>query len=99
MPLLRTHDGYCCTCLPPKGTSMLLIALCIVSTSLYGVTVSASFCPITVSYEVSLGQAPLAAASHSSGAGGPSDFSDIPIFFAKVGVFSNNVGILEAWIV
>ncbi|KAK9918851.1 hypothetical protein WJX75_007510 [Coccomyxa subellipsoidea] len=35
-------------------------------------------------------QAPLAAASHSSGAGGPSDFSDIPIFFAKVGVFSNN---------
>lgn len=50
----------------------------------------ASYCPITVSYEVSLGQAPIAAASHST-TGVPNDFSDIPIFFAKVGIFSNNV--------
>ncbi len=47
-----------------------------------------SYCPITVSYEVSLGQAPLAA---QSSAGGPQDFADIPIFFAKIGVFSNKV--------
>ncbi|EIE21885.1 hypothetical protein COCSUDRAFT_56332 [Coccomyxa subellipsoidea C-169] len=35
-------------------------------------------------------EAPLAAASRTNGAGGPGDFSDIPIFFAKIGVFSNN---------
>lgn len=71
---------------------MLLFSLCLLSTAIHRVAVSASYCPITVSYEVSLGQAPLAAASRDgSDAGGPNDFSDIPIFFAKVGVFSNNV--------
>ena len=46
-----------------------------------------SYCPITVSYEVSLGQAPLAAPTP----GAIDDFSDIPIFFGKIGIFSNNV--------
>ena len=50
---------------------------------------AASYCPITVSYEVSLGQAPLTVANASSGS--PANFADIPIFFAKIGVFSNNV--------
>jgi len=46
-----------------------------------------SYCPITVSYEVSLGQAPLAAPTP----GAIDDFSDIPIIFGKIGIFSNNV--------
>ncbi len=68
---------------------VLLVLSAIVSLSTH--RVSASFCPITVSYELSLGQAPLTAASRGGSAGGPNDFSDIPIFFAKIGVFSNNV--------
>ena len=47
-----------------------------------------SYCPITVSYEVSLGQAPLATATET---GTTDDFTDIPIFFGKIGIFSNNV--------
>ena len=47
-----------------------------------------SYCPITVSYEVSLGQAPLATATET---GTTDDFTDIPIFFGKLGIFSNNV--------
>ena len=47
-----------------------------------------SYCPITVSYEVSLGQAPLATPTP----GAIDDFSEIPIFFGKIGIFSNNVG-------
>ena len=49
-----------------------------------------SYCPITVSYEVSLGQAPLAAAAQT---GATADFTDIPIFFGKIGIFSNNVSL------
>ena len=49
-----------------------------------------SYCPITVSYEVSLGQAPLAAATQT---GTTDDFTDIPIFFGKIGIFSNNVSL------
>ncbi len=49
-----------------------------------------SYCPITVSYEVSLGQAPLATPT----AGAIDDFSEIPIFFGKIGIFSNNVSCL-----
>lgn len=49
-----------------------------------------SYCPITVSYEVSLGQAPLATPLQP---GGVDDFSDIPIFFGKIGIFSNNVSL------
>ena len=70
---------------------MLLIVLIVLCANLFTNRVSASFCPITVSYELSLGQAPLTAASRSGSAGGPNDFSDIPIFFAKIGIFSNNV--------
>ncbi len=94
MPHWCMPERGCCACSPAKGTSKgtaLLIAVCLLGTSLYGIIVSASSCPITVSYELSLGQAPLAAASRTNGAGGPGDFSDIPIFFAKIGVFSNNV--------
>ena len=49
-----------------------------------------NFCPITVSYEVSLGQAPLATATQT---GTTDDFTDIPIFFGKIGIFSNNVSL------
>ena len=49
-----------------------------------------SYCPITVSYEVSLGQAPLATATET---GTTDDFTDIPIFFGKIGIFSNNVSL------
>ncbi|CAK0785369.1 hypothetical protein CVIRNUC_008577, partial [Coccomyxa viridis] len=49
-----------------------------------------SYCPITVSYEVSLGQAPLATATET---GTTDDFTDIPIFFGKIGIFSNNATI------
>ncbi len=50
-----------------------------------------SYCPITVSYEVSLGQAPLATPT----AGAIGDFSEIPIFFGKIGIFSNNVSCMS----
>ena len=68
----------------PATTWLLLLLLSIM---LIGGAQS-SYCPITVSYEVSLGQAPLA----TPGApGAMDDFSDIPIFFGKIGIFSNNV--------
>ena len=73
-----------------RGQVLALVVL--VSSCLLRRGLCESYCPITVSYEVSLGQAPLAAQSST---GGPQDFADIPIFFAKIGVFSNNVRALS----
>lgn len=69
----------------PATTWVLLLLLSILLTE----GAQSSYCPVTVSYEVNLGQAPLA----TPGAPGVvDDFSDIPIFFGKIGIFSNNVG-------
>ena len=65
----------------PKHLLLLLSLLVVVYSD-------GSYCPITVSYEVSLGQAPLATPTP----GAIDDFSEIPIFFGKIGIFSNNVG-------
>ena len=64
-----------------------MLLLITAGSSLAVVRSDGSYCPITVSYEVSLGQAPLARPTP----GATDDFSDIPIFFGKIGIFSNNV--------
>lgn len=66
---------------------MVVTHLLLVLSLLAVVCSHGSYCPITVSYEVSLGQAPLATPTP----GAIDDFSEIPIFFGKVGIFSNNV--------
>ena len=86
MPLMR---GSSCLnepqrCLPLQQLLLLFAALAVGAAK-------GSYCPITVSYEVSLGQAPLATATQT---GTTDDFTDIPIFFGKIGIFSNNVSLV-----
>ena len=70
----------------------LLTALALICEYLMRQVQAASYCPITVSYEVSLGQAPVTGDASSDS---PADFADVPIFFGKIGVFSTNVRALR----
>ena len=52
--------------------------------------VKAATCPVVLSYDISLGQG--GPSSGISGSSGRSAHADIPLFFAQVGIYSNNVG-------
>ena len=64
---------------------MWLLAICWLATITTGL--AAAMCPISISYEVSLGQ--------QSRAGGDASYSGVPIFFARVSVYSNNVRLIK----
>lgn len=71
--------GICgCCCKGERFAVALLGMFCLLL-----VTPAGTVCPVSVNYEVSLGQ-------QSATAGG-SSYATVPIFFGRVGVYSNNV--------